>query len=430
MDNALIAGKMMKVASFSGIDVYRVNTDKFKTSSINFFFQDNLIRESVTMNALLPAVMRRGSEEYPKSKDISLQLEKLYGASFDCGVTKKGERHIIQFYTEFLSQQYIPDGTDSFTAAFEMLYGIITRPALVNGQFNEDYLVQEKEILRMLIESRVNDKMQYSVDRCLEEVCRDEPYGIYDYGYVEDLGAITREGLTGHYHEVLETYPLQVYLVGSITDRQADMVIGYLRRMPRKDIKALRNGFSKKQIAQARHVTETMNVTQGKLCLGFRTNVAPDSREYPALMVYNGILGGGIHSKLFQNVREKASLAYYSYSRLDKFKGLMVVSSGIELKDRDKALDIILKQLEEIKKGMISTQELEATLKTTETGMKSLGDSQMNIVDFYLSQTISGTNDDFNDVIEKVNKVKPEEVMRIASGITLDTVYFLTAIQK
>lgn len=429
MDSALIAGKLMRVASFSDIDVYRVNTEKFKTSSINFFFRDNIARESVTRNALLPAVMRRGSEEYPTSRDISLQLEKLYGASFDCGVTKKGESHIIQFYTEFLSQQYIPDGTDSFAAAFEMLYGIITKPAFVNGQFKEDYLLQEKEILRMLIESRVNDKMQYSVDRCLEEACKGEPYGIYDYGYVDDLAAITGGELTRHYHDVLETYPLQVYLVGSITDKQEEMVIRYLRKMPRKNIKTLKNGFSKKQVAQVRQVTETMNVTQGKLCLGFRTNVAPDSPDYPALMVYNGILGGGIHSKLFQNVREKASLAYYSYSRLDKFKGLMVISSGIELKDRDKALDIILKQLEEIKKGMISPQELEATLKTTETGMKSLGDSQMNIVDFYLSQTISGTNDDFKGVIEKVNKVKPEEIVRIASGIALDTVYFLTAPQ-
>lgn len=429
MDNALIVGKIEKLASFCGIDVYRVNTEKFKTSSINFFFQDNLTRDNVTRNALLPAVMRRGSEAYPTSRDISLQLEKLYGASFDCGVTKKGERHIIQFYTEFLSQQYIPDGSDSFAAAFEMLFGIITKPAFENGLFKEDYITQEKEVLRMLIESRVNDKMQYSVDRCLEELCRDEPYGIYDYGYAEDLGTITREELTGHYHEVLETYPLQVYLVGSVTDRQADMVTGYLRKMTRKNIKTLKIGFIKKQITQARNVTETMNVTQGKLCLGFRTNVAPDSADYPVLMVYNGILGGGIHSKLFQNVREKASLAYYSYSRLDKFKGLMVVSSGIELKDRDKALDIILRQLEEIKKGVISQQELEATKKTTETGMKSLGDSQMNIVDFYLSQTISGTNDDFNDVIVKVNKVKPEEVVRIASGIALETVYFLTAPQ-
>jgi predicted Zn-dependent peptidase len=265
-----------------------------------------------------------------------MQLEKLYGASFDCGVTKKGERHIIQFYTEFLSQQYIPDGTDLFTTAFDLLYNIITRPAFENGRFKEDYMTQEKDKLRMLIESRVNDKMQYSVERCLEEVCKNEPYGIYDYGFVEDLEAINSDELANHFNKVLETYPMQVYLAGSVSDRQVDSVVEQLSKMVRKDLKPLQNGFSAIKNEKAKYVTETMSVTQAKLCLGFRTNIAPDSNDFQALMVYNGILGGGIHSKLFQNVREKASLAYYSYSRLEKFKGLMVISSGIELKNKDK----------------------------------------------------------------------------------------------
>ena len=122
------------------------------------------------------------------------------------------------------------------------------------------------------------------------------------------------------------------------------------------------------------------------------------------MMVYNGILGGGIHSKLFQNVREKASLAYYAFSRLEKFKGLMVISSGIEMKNKDKALEIILQQLEEIKKGNISDYEFESTMKTIETGIKSLKDSQMQIVDFYLSQAVAGTKDSFDDIIDKGEK--------------------------
>lgn len=427
MKQVSIAEQAIKIASFNGIDIYRINVDKFKTSSINFFFQDNLTRENVTKNALLPAVMRRGSEAYPTSRDISMQLEMLYGASFDCGVTKKGERHIIQFYTEFLSQEYIPDATDSFTAAFDLLFNIITKPAFENSRFRADYLTQEKDKLRMLIESRVNDKMQYSVERCLEEVCSGEPYGIYDYGYTQDLDAINPDNITRHYHEVLETYPLQVYLAGNISDRHVEIVKERLSSMVRKDLKYLENGFSKKQNIKSKQVNETMNITQGKLCLGFRTNIEPNSRNYPALMVYNGILGGGIHSKLFQNVREKASLAYYSFSRLEKFKGLMVVSSGIEFKNKDKALEIILKQLEEIKNGVISEQEIEATMKSMETGMKSLGDSQMNIVDFYLSQTVAGTTDNFNDVIGKIKSVTREEIAGIAADIELDTVYFLTA---
>ncbi len=427
MGNVLITEQVFKITSFNGIDIYRINADKFKTSSIHFFFMDNLTRENVTKNALLPAVLRRGCKAYPTFKDITVQLEKLYGATFDCGVAKKGEWHIIQFHTEFLSQQYIPDGEDSFAAAFDMLYSIIARPAFENGRFNESYLVQEKDKLRMLIESRVNDKMQYSIERCLEEVCRNEPYGICEYGFVEDLEAINSEEMTNHYTNVSEKLPLRVYLAGSINDRQVDMVVECLSKMSRKDIKPIYSGFSKKQETDVKQVTETMNITQGKLCLGFRTNIAPDSDDFKALMVYSGILGGGIHSKLFQNVREKASLAYYAFSRLEKFKGLMVISSGVEFNKKDKALEIILKQLDEIKSGIITEQELEATVKNMETGIKSLGDNQMSIVDFYLSQTVSGTNDNFNDIIEKVNSVTIGEIVRVASEITLDTVYFLTA---
>ncbi len=427
MDNVLTAEQAFKIASFNGIEIYRINTDKFKTSSINFFFLDDLTRENVTKNALLPAVMRRGCEAYPTFRDIALRLEMLYGASFDCGVTKKGEKHIIQFYTEFLSPEYIPDGTDSFKAAFDLLYSIVTTPVLEDGHFREDYLNQEKDNLKKLIESRVNDKMQYSVERCLEEVCRNEPYGIYDYGFIKDLDAISSSNLIQHYREILQTYPIQVYLAGSIRDEQAEEVVNRLSSMKRGTLKTLRNGFTPTDTTEPRQVTETMNVTQGKLCLGFRTNTTPDSEDYPALMVYNGILGGGIHSKLFQNVREKASLAYYAFSRLEKFKGLMVISSGIESKNKDKALEIMLKQLEDIKNGEITEQELEATVKTMETGIKSLRDSQMNIVDFFLSQSISGTNDNFDKMIKKVRSVTRDEVVRVASRIGLDTVYFLTA---
>ncbi len=427
MGSEIGSEQAIKVSSFNGIDVYRINTDKFKTSSIHFFFQDNLTRQSVTKNALLPAVMRRGSAAYPTLRDISMQLERLYGASFDCGVTKKGESHVIHFYTEFLSEDYIPDRTDSFTSGFELLYDIITRPVFEKGRFGEVSLKQEKENLRMLIESRVNDKMQYSVDRCLEETCRSEPYALYDYGVTEDIDSIGAEELTNHYKTMLATYPLQVYLIGSISDEQVNMVTQRLSTIPRNSIKVIGSGFAMKHNSGLRNVTERMDVTQGKLCLGFRTNTQPDSKAFPALMMYNSILGEGVHSKLFQNVREKASLAYYSYSRLERFKGLMVISSGIEMGNKEKALDIIMKQMDAIKNGVISDYEMETAKKNMETGIKSLTDSQISIVDFYLSQTISGTQDNFVDIIEKVKRVTGDEIIQVAHQILPDTVYFLTA---
>lgn len=427
MEKALSAEQAVKAASFNGIDVYVIRSEKFKTSSIHFYFQDNLARENVTKNALLPAVLRRGSEDYPTSRDIAMRLEELYGASFDCGVSKKGERHLIHFYTEFLSKKYTPGNSDPFAAGFDLLYGIISKPVLENGRFSEKYLSQEKDKLRMLIESRVNNKMQYSVDRCLEEVCRTEPYSIYEYGFTGDLDPISAEELTNRYRVMLESYPLNVYLVGDITDRETEMVITGLSGLERKNLVQLRDGFTQKRRVEPRHVTEAMNVTQGKLCLGFRTNTAPGGSDFYNLMVYNSILGGGIHSKLFQNVREKASMAYYAYSRLERFKGLMVVSSGIETGNKDKALDIIQKQVEEIKKGAITEYEIEASAKSIETGIKSLADSQAGIVEFYLGQAVAGNADNFEDIIENVKKVTKEDVVRTADNIVLETIYFLTS---
>ncbi|NLK86059.1 MAG: insulinase family protein [Clostridiaceae bacterium] len=427
MEKEFNAGQAVKADSFNGIDIYRIDTDKFKTSSIHIFFHDNLTRENVTKNALLPAVMRRGSKAYPSLKDISMELENLYGASFDCGVSKKGERHLMHFYIEFLSKKYTPDGTDTFEAGLRLLSDIVTRPAFVNGVFNEEHMISEKDKLRILIEGRVNDKMSYSMERCLEEVCRHEPYGIYDYGFVEDLAQITAEELTRHYVKMVETFPMQVFLTGNISDAEADRVAELLRGLTRKDTLALRDGFTAKVNVEPRYVTETMNVTQGKLCLGYRTNTPPGSQEYRALMIYSGILGGGTHSKLFQNVREKAGLAYYSHAMLEKFKGLMVISSGIDIKDKDRTMEIIEKQLDDISNGNISDREMDATLKSMETGIKSLTDSQIHIVDFYLSQMMSGTSDSFGDVIKKIRQVKREDVIRAAQKITLDTVYFLTA---
>jgi predicted Zn-dependent peptidase len=427
MGNLLASERAIKAASVNGTDIYRVDAGKFKTTSINFFFIGPLNASTATMNALLPAVLRRGSEKFNTLKDISLQLEKLYGTSFDCGVTKKGEMHIIQFYTEFLSPMYVPGQDDMFSKAFELLSDVIFDPYFENGCFKKEYVDQEKEKLLMLIEGRVNDKMQYSVERCLEEVCKDEPYGIYDYGSVDDLDKITAEDLTKHYFNVLETYQLQVYLAGNIDDKQIDTVAGKLADIKRGKTIEINSGFRFDDPKEVRYVNETMDVTQGKLCLGFRTNISPDSSEYGALMVYNGVLGGGVNSKLFQNVREKASLAYFAYSRLEKFKGLMVISSGIEFRNRDKAQEIILKQLEDIKNGNITEQELEYTVKHMITGVQSLSDSQMNIVDFYLSQKLSGSDNTFEDIINRIKTVTIADIVNAASKVVLDTVYFLTA---
>lgn len=429
MQNITSEGLIEKIASLNGIEVYHLKTGKFKTNTINFFFHDILTKENVTKNALVPAVLRRGCTRFPTFQDIALYLEELYGATFDCGVNKKGERQIIQFYAEFVSDKYTGENINIFDKAFDLLYEIITEPVMENGGFKKEYLTQEKENLKNMIEGRVNDKVQYAAEKCFEVMCSEEPFGIFEYGFVEDLNAIDEKALYRHYQYFLESLPMDVYITGPVEESSIKRMLDKLAGMKRTAVKKMEKEIIHKEVSEVRNVVERMSVNQGKLSLGFRTHVSPEDKEYYQLMVYNGVLGGGTTSKLFQNVREKASLAYYAFSRLEKFKGLMLISSGIEIQNKDQACEIILQQLEDIKSGNISDYEFDSTIKSIETGIKSLQDSQLQMVDFYLSQSITNTKDDFNSIIEKVLKVTKQDVMDISRKIQLDTVYFLTSNQ-
>ncbi len=431
MNDVSARENLYKIGSFNGIDIYKIRSEKFKTNTINVFFHDNLNHERATKNALLPAVLRRGCKSFPSLQDIALYLEELYGAIFDCGVVKKGETQIVHFYMEFISDRYTGDDESLFEKAYRLLYEIITQPVLENEVFRTDYVEQEKENLRKLIEGRINDKLQYAVDKCLEEMCKDEPFSIYEYGSVDDLKDIDSNGLYEYYiRTFLPTLPVSIFITGDVEDGKIQGMMDLFSGMKRGPVKHVVSTPVKKDVKEIRHVTEKMNVNQGKLSIGFRTNIGPSDEEYNSLIVYSSILGGGPHSKLFQNVREKASLAYYAFSRLERFKGLMVISSGIEAENKDKALEIIFDQIEDMKKGNITDYEFDSAIKYLENGLKSMRDSQLQIVDYYLSQVIAGTNYDFDTLINKIKKVTKQDVTDIAAQIQPDTIYFLTAEDK
>jgi len=416
-----------KVDSFNGINIYRIETGIFKTGSVNIFFHDNLNEKNVTKNALLPAVLRRGCEGLPTLQDIALKLEQLYGSVFDCSVAKKGERHVIHFYIEHISDKYASKEDELFKNSFNLLLDIIYKPVLENGVFKKEYVDQEKENLKRLIQSRVNDKVNYAIDRCFEEMCKEEPFSIYEYGRIEDLEDINEENLYEHYKMIIENHPMDVFITGDTDETLIYDAVEKLKSLKRNNISELDKSIVTQAGTEVKEITEKMNVNQAKLSIGFRTGISSDDEDYYSLLVYNGILGGGMHSKLFQNVREKESLAYYIFSRLEKFKGLMIVSCGIDFNNKEKTINIIKEQMDEIKKGNISDYEYDSTIKSIETGMKSLRDSQIRMVDFYLSQTIAGTNDYIDTIIEKCKKVTKEDVIKIANKVSLDTVYFLTA---
>lgn len=430
MPAKILSENLNKITEINGIRVFNVKSSRFKTNTINFFFQDNLNKDSAALNALFPSVLRRGCKGLPTIKDINLYLEELYGAVFDCGVVKKGEKQIIHFYFEYVSDKYASGEGRNFARALEFLINIIYRPVLENGSFNEQYVEQEKNNLKMLIESRTNDKVQYSIDRCYELMCKDEPFGVYEFGTAPQVGSIKADELYRYYRDKVSTLPVDIFITGELDDIDLDILKKSLNNIERGNTKSLNASIVKKIVDTEKYFEEKMDVNQAKLSLGFRTNITSKESDYYTLMVYNGILGGGMHSKLFQNVREKAGLAYYVFAGLEKFKGLMIIGSGIDTSKRDQVKSLILEQMDEIRKGNITEYEFDSTIKSLETGINSLKDSQLQVVDFYLSQLLSGTHDTLESLQEKINRVTKQRVIDISRKIQLDTVYFLTSEQK
>ena len=482
-----------RLYSFNNTDIYYIQTSKFKTNTISFFFIDNLTKDTVSKNALTPAVLRRGCGSYPSMPSISLQLEELYGSSFDCGVVKKGEYHIIYFHTEYIAERFVEDIEEFFKKPLKLIVDIITDPVTENDLFKSGYVEQEKENLKSLIERRVNDKVQYAIDRCFEEMCKDEPFGIYDYGDIPGLAEVSENELYKHYKNVIAHYPLKVFITGDISINNLEWISEELFKIisdhanhknehnintnsnsnirvdsnsnsrvdsnnrinnnsgsksndnsnSRVNSKCIDNGKNKieyepkqnkgifysknSKLSGVKQVTESMEVNQAKLSMGFRTNTSPKEDDYYVLLVFNSILGEGVYSKLFQKVREESGLAYYIFSQLEKFKGLSLITCGIEIDDRDKAIDIILKQIDNIKSGNVTKYEYESAVKSIATGIGFLKDNQLQITDYYFSQILAGTNDCFETLLEKIKRISVEKVVNITEKLKLDTIYFLTS---
>lgn len=421
--------RISKVTEFNGIEFYKIPENKFKTFTIGIYFCDVLNKERVSSNAMIPFVLRRGSQEYSSSMAISRRLHELYGASFYSDVTKKGEIQMTYFSSDAVVDKYIPESENIFRNLTDLIFGIVTDPFLEDGKFKKDYVEQEKTTLIDLIETQKNNKDSYAIQRCFEEMCKDEPYSINEGGDIESIKSINADSLYDYYRNFyLKKLPIKVFITGEVPDADINYLVDKFKSIPREEIVDISKvGIIKSADPEVNHVIERFNVVQGKLCLGFRSNLAPSDDLYYALTVCNTVFGGGIHSKLFQNVREKAGLAYYASSRMDKFKGVIIVSSGIEISNKDKAMKIILEQLEEIKKGNITDVEFDSAIKTYSTAVNLLKDGQRSIADFFLGQTLLGIKTGLTDFMKNINQVTIDDVVKAAQKIELDTTYFLTA---
>jgi len=279
-----------KLKEQKGISFYHVHSDKFKTVRLDIYIIEPLQRDKVSQNALIPYLLKRGCRRYPSQQELALRLEELYGTGLDVAVYKKGENQLIHINSSFVSDQFTTGETRLFDAAGSLMLEVLTDPVLEDGLFRQDYFEQEKENLIQRIRSRVNDKMHYAMQRCLEEMCSGEPYAIYEDGDEEGVKSLTREGLMVRYGEMLRQSPIFVYISGNVKDDDLQRFLDKFHAIEREDLLPLRFPRIETERRPVRRVEEPMDVSQGKLCLGFRTQTEANSPDYYPLAIYNGIL--------------------------------------------------------------------------------------------------------------------------------------------
>lgn len=406
-----------------GINLNILETDKFKSNLLSFYFTRPLARREITQNALIPLVLKRGSENFTTSLDIDKKLEELFGASLGIGISKRGEKQVIKFQMEWATEKYTKESSLD-EDAINMLKEIVFNPLLENNSFKSEYVNQEKKNLENIIKSRVNNKRSYAIDRCIESMCKNERFGHYPLGYAEDIFFINEENLYEQYKNMIETSPIEIFFVGKISN---DIVEYFedLKNINRKELVHLREDVVIKSNQTKNMVKEALDVSQGKLVLGYRSGIKSDDPLYGGLVLANLIFGGGPKSKLFENVREKESLAYYINSSLYKAKSIIILDAGIKFEDFDKVIKLVNEELKNLKDGDITDSELNIAKKTAKSSLESLTDSQYSITEFSFNEILASSFRTLDDIMALYENVEKEEIIKAAQSISLDTIYFL-----
>lgn len=406
-----------------GLRVHIIPTDKYKTNTFVFRLKAPLNEETVTERALLPYVLQSATEKLPSVIRLRQYLEELYGSSLAVDVSKKGEDHIISIYVDIANEVYLHDAPPLFEKALSMLSDIVLHPAKEGNGFLPSIVESEKRALLQRIEATYDDKMRYANERLIEEMCKVEPYRLSANGKKESVSSITNESLYQYYQKVLAEDEMDLYIIGDISENAVDLVSKYfsISARPARE----RNVLLHKRNNEEKEVVEKQELKQSKLHIGYRTFITYKDEDYFALQLFNGLFGGFSHSKLFVNVREKNSLAYYAASRFESHKGLLFVMSGIEAKNYEKAVEIIKEQMLAMQNGDFSEEEMHQTKSVIRNQILEAIDTPRGFVEMLYHGIISDRTRPVEEWLTGIESVTKEEIVKVAKNIELDTIYFL-----
>ena len=409
-----------------GINLHSIKTDSFKTDLITVFITTPLTKENVTKNAILPMILRKGSKSLDNIEKINKALEKMYGAEFNCGIDKTGDNQVLKFYLEIIDNNYLPIKEDLLSKGINTLLEIVFEPVTENNAFKEEYIKSEKQKLQILLEGKKDNKTKYAYLRCQEEMYKGKPFGLYKYGYVEDIEKIDKENLYEYYKKLLTECKIDIFVSGNIKEEKIEEIIknnaNIQKLNERNPIYETKN--NKEEQRDEKEIIEKADVTQGNLILGLSISEESKKEKYIAI-VYNSILGGSATSKMFQIVREKHSLAYTAASSYLRHKNSIFIRCGIEIDNYQKTLNLIKEQIEDMKNGNFTEENIENGKKGIISMIKSIPDEQDTGITYYLGQELSEYKMTFEEYEKEIEAVTKEEIIDFAKKVSINTIYFL-----
>lgn len=410
---------------------FNVMKDKrFKTGRISVTMFLPLSEEKASANALLPFLLGHSCEKYPDFTSLGRKLDELYGASISGNVSKIGEVQAMSLSASFLANKYALDGEDLAKELADLLCDALFRPLLEKEAFSREALEQERRQLVELIEGEFNDKKAYARKRCQELMCENEKFGISALGVKEEVQKLSGEDIYRTWQHALQHSRIEIMALGDFDVTKAqDSFRREFSKIDRGAVPGCKTEIIKKA-EKVREHKEQMDIKQAKLVLGFRVGCEIESRMVSAMRVATALYGSTPTSKLFMNVREKLSLCYYCNAKYDRIKGIMLVQSGVEKKNLEKAQAEISKQLEDVAAGNFTEEDLEATKKSLANSYRTVGDFLSGLENFYLAQTFDKNYQGPEEILEEIETITKEEVAQAARLITLDTVYKLVGEEK
>ncbi|MGP4075153.1 EF-P 5-aminopentanol modification-associated protein YfmF [Halobacillus sp. K22] len=412
-----------------GYRLHILPSKKYKTISIVAKFKTPLKREGITERALLPHVLQKATNNHPNVREFQSSFENLYGTVLSSDGTKKGENHVISFRMEVVNEAYLNDQEPILEEALKLFNEVLYAPKIEGEGFDSSIVEREKQTLEQKITSVKDDKMSYANMRLMDHMCKDEPYSLHVSGYQEDISSITPESLYTYYRSMIKNDLLDVYVIGDIDQADIEKMTDQYFSREHSSNQDNDQVSTSKDVKEVNEVVEREEVNQGKLHIGYRTYTKFGDSDYYALQIFNGLFGGFPSSKLFMNVREKHSLAYYAASRFESHKGLLLVFSGVDPKDYQQAKSIILEQMDAMQNGDFTEDQVEETKEQVIHQLQETMDNANGIIEILYHQMLSGAEMPVNDLIEHIRKVTKQDVVSMANKIKLDTIYFLTSLE-